>query len=157
MDAVGKGRTTMTPTLLGRWQTRVFLFTLWGIPITILFGLAFGGKRFTMLVLLTAFILGISLDMVYTLVQRFRWNRDWPPMFVALTGLLEFVILLVLFFSLGALLATQPEWARFIPRRPNPRLFIFHYLLVWVPMFMMMFGGMHVLSPKWRFHGGQWL
>ncbi len=147
----------MTPTLLGRWQTRVFLFALWGIPVTLLFGLVFGGKRYTMLVLLTAFVIGVLLDVLYTFLQRLRWNRDWPPMFVMMTGIFEFLVLLVLFFSLGRLLLEVPGWARFIPRQPRLRLFLMHYLLVWVPMFLMMFGGMHVLSPKWRFHGGQWL
>lgn len=147
----------MTPTLLGRWQTRLFLFFWWGVPFTLLFGLLVRNVRFVFVVLAAAFFFGLMWDVLYELLQRFRWNRDWPPFFVLLTGLFEFVVLYVVFSILGMLLPREISALIKLPPVLNPFLFTTHYALVWFPMFLMMFGGMHVLSPKWRFNGGQWL
>ena len=74
----------MTPTLRGRWQTRLLLFLLFGIPGTALVILAtcpihWGlGVIFLPIALLGVFSVGFILDPVYDRVQKGRWDHDWP-------------------------------------------------------------------------------
>ncbi|MCS7001510.1 MAG: hypothetical protein NZ518_01550, partial [Dehalococcoidia bacterium] len=70
----------MTPVLIGRWQTRLFTMFWIGLPITFIvavFSLSFAPFIIWTVVLL----LGFFWDIVYQLLQKLRWDRDWPGSF----------------------------------------------------------------------------
>jgi hypothetical protein len=138
----------MTPTLLGRWQTRTFLLATAGNFISFFIGLIawyLGSfvydffKPFLLLFLVWFF--GLFWDALYNYLQTYRWDHDWPPMFQFLTGLIEMFPIYVI-----ALVIKVPWW-----------LFLLHYWLVWTVTFILSQGPMRILYPRWRFRGGQWL
>ena len=136
----------MTPTLSGRWQTRTLLLATAGLLITLLFVLAFGSSLF-LWVLLYVWVLGLVWDMIYIGLQQFRWDRDWPSAFVVINGFLEglLVYLLITFVGLPG-----------IPAGSVPLgLFVAHYGLVWLAVFLLSEGPLRALFPFWRFHGGR--
>jgi hypothetical protein len=137
----------MTPTLLGRWQTRLLLLGTLGTAITsgyaLLAALLFGPAGFFLpfVVLFCAATFGLGWDVLYILLQRLRWERDWPPIFDLGTGLAEGFLLLLVALALGV-----------------PALFfLFHYASVWLAVFLAVHGPLRVLFPRWRYRGGQWL
>jgi hypothetical protein len=137
----------MTPTLRGRWQTRLVLLLTVGVGITALFGVLYQdfGAAFSTLGYILA--LGLVWDVVYNYFQTWRWDHDWSPALYLATGIWEAVILWVLIRYSG------------LPGIPNanPILFIFHYGTLWVATMLLMFGPLRVIFPRWRFRGGQWL
>ena len=66
----------MTPTLIGRWQTRILLLGTLGILVTIPFSL--NGESVYFQVLLAIAVLGCLWDIVYNQLQTVRWDHDWP-------------------------------------------------------------------------------
>ena len=130
----------MTPTLLGRWQTRALLLLTVGLFLTCPF-LIFGPTPLINLFLVIA--LGFFWDILYTYLQRFRWDRDWPPAFQLAAGVAEGLVVYLIDRLLG------------FPA-PLP-LFLVHYGLVWTATFLMSQGPMRLLFPRWRYRGGQWL
>jgi hypothetical protein len=75
----------MTPTLLGRWQTRLFLLATVGVLITLPFyfsiidiNLGAGYHPVFFWILGYVALFGLVWDIVYIYLQKFRWNRDWP-------------------------------------------------------------------------------
>ena len=140
----------MTPTLLGRWQTRLFLFATVGVLITLPFSLGiiepdFGAGYFRILGYLAFF--GCGWDILYNYLQKFRWDRDWPGAFQLLAGIWEAI------FVAG--------WVKLwgLPSVPKDDLSIFwfaiHYSLVWLGVFVASHTVMRILFPRWRFRGGQ--
>jgi hypothetical protein len=88
------------PTLNGRIQTRIFLLVvvggIWTLLITPVLPMArsLGDAYATSyLVLLTVLVLGVGWELVYHLIQQFRWEKDWPTLFGLVTlvneGLLD--------------------------------------------------------------------
>ena len=75
----------MTPTLMGRWQTRYFSLFIVGIPITFMFHLLFSilfgfrGASVVWLLLISVGFWGFFWDIFYNSIQKFRWDHDWPP------------------------------------------------------------------------------
>jgi hypothetical protein len=147
----------VTPTLMGRWQTRVFLNLLIGVPFTAFWMLIFDQftknppdvLEFWHMPMLLAWLtgLGLVLDVVYIGLQRLRWDRDWPPAFQLLGGLVEGGAILAL--SLTDLLPGVTHCDDDIPQFPIA------YLTMLFAMFFFLFGPMKVLFPRWRFAGGQ--
>ena len=67
----------MTPTLAGRWQTRILLYLFIGLPVTLLYGLYLDlvelGRLGDPFVFITALlVIGLALDYPYIQIQRFR-------------------------------------------------------------------------------------
>ncbi len=133
----------MTPTLIGRWQSRSGILGTVGVLVTLLFGAAIGDIGTPLAVLLLVIALGFGWDMLYTFLQRLRWDQDWPPLLVLLSGIWEALVVWVLI--------------PLIPGFPQPSAgdFALHYTLVWVTMYAMLFGGLRILLPRWRFRGGR--
>ncbi|MFT4625619.1 MAG: hypothetical protein ACI8PZ_004287 [Myxococcota bacterium] len=141
----------MTPTLRGRWHTRLLLNALVGIPVTAPFCLLAlplplsAPLPYLMLAIVTA--VGLGLDVVYDGLQQRRWDHDWPVTLQLGAGLLEGLICyLVLFGWCGGL-----AWA-------NPLflvLFPVHFAAVWLPSFLLAQGPLRVLLPSWRYTGGE--
>jgi hypothetical protein len=138
----------MTPTLFGRWQTRLFLFSTVGVLITIPFALGIigtGGSSFFS-VLFHVMLFGLVWDSIYIYLQGFRWDRDWPAIFQLLSGIWEaiFIAAIVKFFGLPG-----------IPKDLSLFWFALHYSCVWLGIFTISQTMMRVLFLKWRFYGGE--
>ncbi len=138
----------MTPTLVGRWQTRLGMLSTLGVLVSLIFAIAFNDLVF-FVVLFWVFAFGLLWDIVFILLQNLRWDRDWPAVFQIGAGLLEGAALYA-----GITLLGLPGIDRgSIP----PTTFIAHYGLVWLATFAWVQGPMRTLFPFWRFHGGRML
>ena len=146
----------MTPTLLGRIQTRLLLFVFVGLPVTYLFSWYWFGldSRFFNIpfkVLFMMFLIGIVLDPIYILIQGFRWDHDWPFAFQAIFTCVEFLLVLGLaelsLFSFLNFSAFQ-SWAVF-------QIFATHFLILLVLSLAFLLGGLQIFLIRWRFKGGE--
>lgn len=142
----------MTPTLLGRWQTRLFLFATIGVLITLPFFLGAVSPNpeaeiypifFQILGYVALF--GFFWDILYTYLQKMRWDRDWSAILQLLAGVWEALFILTLIKTVGL-----PG----VEEIPLPWFFL-HYSLVWLGIFTASQTLMRVLFPRWRFQGGQ--
>ena len=138
----------MTPTLMGRWQTRVAMLGTIGLLVTLLFALSYEPFNETFFYVLGwVAALGIAWDIAYILVQRFRWDRDWPPLFQWIAGGLEALLVYLLIDNTGL-------WG--IDEGTVPAdIFTAHYTTVFVLTWAWTQGPMRALFPRWRFNGGQ--
>ena len=142
----------MTPTLFGRWQTRLLLLGTVGLIITLPFGLGIIGPGATATyfwVLLYVAIFGLGWDIVYDYLQKFRWDRDWPAAFQLLAGIWEAIFLLI---TIEVFQLPLPGLATV-----DVSSFVRHYSLVWLGVFLASQSIMRIWFPRWRFRGGQWL
>ena len=145
----------MTPTLIGRWQTRLLLIGILGSLITLFFGWFYRDLAGSFKLLGYVLAVGLMGDVIYQFIQTFRWDEDWPTLFQLLTGLAEGaflwgVIRLVRWDEFG-LLGLPGVGAVSFDR------FFWHYFAVWLAIFLMTQGPLQVLFPHWRFFGNQWL
>ncbi|MGF1507349.1 MAG: hypothetical protein ACFB51_19815 [Anaerolineae bacterium] len=139
----------MTPTLMGRWQTRLLLLTGIGVPVTlfysIVYGLLLGNWWSVWLFLFGVLIFGLGWDVLYNLLQQTRWDHDWPPFAQWAAAIWEaiFIYLVHLIFVLlgGAFV--------------GPIAFILHYFTIFSLLFAANHSIMRILFPRWRFRGGQ--
>lgn len=141
----------MTPTLAGRWQTRLLLYFLVALPVTFLFALYLDFEDagfYDPFVFLTAlFVVGFLLDPVYNQIQRFRWDNDWPFAFFVFFSIGEFLIALGL-LNAGAL---DP----FLTYRIDNGTALIHFSWVLLFMFLAVLAGVQVLFIRWRYKGGE--
>jgi hypothetical protein len=145
----------MTPTLFGRWQTRILLLATVGVLVTLPF--AFGpigppgAKSATIYFSILGYVAGFGLiwDILYQQLQKFRWDADWPGALQLLAGIWEavFIFMVVKIFGLPGVGRDEllPEW------------FAFHYSLVWLGVYTASQTIMRILFVRWRFRGGQWV
>ena len=131
----------MTPVLSGRWQTRLFLMLTLGVMITIPFSM-FGGP-FPFIVLAYVTVTGFLWDILYTLIQKFHWDHDWPASFQFGAGIWEFIMLLIAIFGFGVI---GPG---------NLAILFIHYWAVWLATFLASQSIMRIIFPRWRFFGGR--
>jgi hypothetical protein len=142
----------MTPTLFGRWQTRLFLLYTVGLLVTWVFasgwtGLPAGTTYYW--VLLYVGIFGVLWDVLYNFLQQYMWDHDWPGLFQFITAIGEGIWIGIL-SSIGLL--------PFIDRsRFDVITFVLHYGTVWVALYLSSWVIMRLLFPRWRFRGGEWI
>lgn len=149
----------MTPTLFGRWQTRILLYLVIGLPVTFLVALYNTNWRWPPayelsvfrdpFVFLTALlVLGLILDVVYIQIQRFHWDQDWPFAYQFFFSIVEFYIL---YFAMdfGWLDTLFPD-----ARIPFSNA-AWHFTFVFVPSFLALLGGAQIFLVRWRFKGGE--
>lgn len=159
MVEVGTGGEAMTPTLLGRWQTRLATFLTIGVIVSFFFAVFYNPEERNdgnpgainedfFIVLFAIMLIGLLWDIAWILVQRLRWDRDWPPAFQWATAIIEGVLVWILLDN-GALPWIPEEEA------PPGSVFVFHYGLVFLLIFIWVQGPMRALLPRWRFHGGR--
>ncbi len=146
----------MTPTLLGRWQTRLLLMGTVGLLLTLIFcggllGNPTGSIYLAILVYLILF--GLGWDCLYIMIQSFRWDQDWPAAFQWLAALWEAVFFVLVRGILGIQLPFTDVAGGAFPWV----WFGFHYVVVWIGVFTASQVLMRLLFPRWRFHGGEWL
>ena len=139
----------MTPTLNGRWQSRLFLMGTLGFIVTLFFVIAFESIA-PLIILFLVMLFGFGWDIVYTLVQKWRWDHDWPPIFQLTAGIWEAIFIGFLIFAtpfLGPLIGPGPQlWQ-----------FVLHYSAVWLAVFAGSQSLMRLVFPRWRYNGGQWI
>jgi hypothetical protein len=137
----------MTPTLRGRWQTRVLMNLTVGVLVSALFGLWWEdvSTAFVALGYITAF--GLVWDVGYIRLQAWRWDHDWPPVLFLLGAGWEIGILGVVMRT-GALPGLAPDF--------GVLSLGLQYSTIGLLSFLLMFGPMRVIFPRWRFRGGQW-
>jgi hypothetical protein len=135
----------MTPTLFGRWQTRIFLFITIGLLITIPFSVVTGENTYFWILFYVG-IFGLGWDTLYNFLQKFRWDRDWIGLFQLLAGIWEgiFIFMVVDLWGLPG-----------IEISVDIVNFTVHYSCVWIGIYTASQTFMRVFFPRWRFRGGQ--
>ncbi|MCL2937167.1 MAG: hypothetical protein MGU50_11655 [Trichodesmium sp. MAG_R02] len=134
----------MTPTLFGRWQTRLLLLATVGILITIPFS-----EPIYFSVLAYIAILGLFWDVVYDFLQKFRWDRDWPGVYQLLAAIWEAIFLLLIANTIDLPLLEVSDL--------ETGNFALHYSLVWLGRYIVSQTLMRIFFPRWRFRGGRFL
>jgi hypothetical protein len=141
--------------LIGRIQTRIFLLAVIGGLWTLALGPLLPGVdtldypelyQATFTVLISTIVLGIGWELIYQLLQQFRWEKDWPTLFGLITVLNEGAILWWL-LSLGVV----PGLPDGVPLPTFLILFVSTWLWVWLTAN----GPMRVPFVRWRFRGGR--
>lgn len=137
----------MLPTLNGRIQTRVFVLLvvggLWTLVISPLIGQPYS---VTFVVLLAVIVLGVGWELLYHLIQQFRWEKDWPTLFGLLTAVNEGALLWLL-ISAGVVPG--------LPREVPFGAFLVQFLSTWIIVWIVVNGPMRVPFVHWRFRGGR--
>jgi hypothetical protein len=140
----------MTSTLLGRVETRLFtVFTvglLWTLILTPFLSLPAGQKyKVTLTTLVWVAVLGVVVwEPLWHLLQQFRWEKDWPAMFLLLQALPEAVLVrLVLDHTLK------------VSRPVGVGTYALHFATTWLAIFLFVQGPMRVPFLRWRFRGGR--
>lgn len=159
----------MTPTLIGRWQTRILLFIVIGLPVTAVFAFWLGEWTFPLLLppfwfLATLLAVGLILDVVYFQMQRFRWDQDWPFAFFTFFSILEFLIVFALMRLdlLPYLPACQFAGRDATTRETVCQVFTIdfadaalQFTLVFLPMLLAVLAIVQIFAIRWRFKGGE--
>lgn len=143
----------MTPTLFGRWQTRLFLLTTVGLFMTLpfYFGIIGPNTGFDtypvfLRILVYVALFGLGWDILYIYLQGFNWDRDWSGILQFFTGIWEAV-----FLACGVKLLGLPS----IPKDLPLVWFTIHYSVVWLGVYIASQSLMRILFPRWRFRGGR--
>lgn len=131
----------MTPTLAGRFQTRLALTLVPGLPVALtaaglLDRLTIPGA---LIALLAVTVLGLGWDAAYTSLQDRRWDRDWPRLFTLLSWAPE---AFGSWLALGLVGAAAPL---------GTHLLLFTGL--WVAALIAQGAVLPVLLPHWRHDG----
>jgi hypothetical protein len=158
----------MTPTLLGRLQTRLFvvlvvggLWTLIVTPFLPVEGglvLSSGGVtirdayELTFAALLVVAVFGcLFWEPLYQLSMQFRWEKDWPALFQLLQIVPE-AISTWLLLHVDALNPLSDETGA--PTVPGPA-FLVLFVSTWIITWLFANGPMKIFFLRWRFSGGR--
>ncbi len=150
----------MTPTLAGRWQTRLLLYLFIGLPVTLLFALyrtnweiwppryELSAFYYPFLVITAILVLGLVLDVAYMQIQRFHWDQDWPFAYQFFFSIVEY---LIIYF------AASDGWLDFMFKdgRPTWDDTVYHFSTVFLLSFLALLGGVQIFMVRWRFKGGE--
>ena len=142
----------MTPTLYGRWQTRLFLLATIGVLVSLPFVLGVWGVPASSVYLWIVFyvgLFGVAWDLLYNALQKFMWDHDWPGVFQFFAAIAEGAILILLIKTIGLPYIASVD----VPLT----LFAWHYASVSIAAYLASWVIMRLLFPQWRFRGGQWL
>lgn len=140
----------MVPTFSGRLQTRLFVLLFVGLPWTLLACLALapaaGGLqpmlRAGLFSLAATLLVGLVLwEPLYHLLMQFRWEKDWPSLFVLLESIPEAAVVWLLLDRVG-------------PGAPFG-VFAALFFSTWLVVFLALQGPMRVVFLRWRFRGGR--
>ena len=136
----------MTSSFVGRVQTRIFVVCTIGLLWTVLVTpfLPGGGDHLSITLRALAWVglLGVVVwEPAYHLLQQFRWEKDWPAMFLLLQGMNEGILLRVVLDRTSGAPAATP--------------FVLHWATTWLVIFLFLQGPMRVPFLRWRFRGGR--
>lgn len=149
----------MTPTFVGRIQTRIVLLLTVGLAWTVIVtpflprGTADDGESAigdlystTFSAVLVVLVLGCLIwEPLYHLLQQVRWEKDWPTLFGLLTAVPEG---LVAFGPVNAMVMENSGVA-------TPTTFWVHFTTTWVVVWLFANGPMRVVLLRWRYRGGR--
>lgn len=140
----------MTPTLMGRLQTRVFVTVVVGLPWSVLLSFVLPGVDIWAMVLIVAAmgVIGLVWELAYHWLMGFRWEKDWPSLLGLVTGVNEGVLL-------GVLLAVGVVPG--VAVGPALWVFVVHFVTVWLLIWGWLQGPMKIVHPRWRFRGGRFV
>ena len=144
----------MTPTLFGRWQTRLLLLATVGILISLPFAMGIigpGANSVYFWILGYVAIFGLVWDIAYDQIQKYRWDRDWPAVYQVIAGIWEMIFVFCGVKLFGFLPIPIPKEGL------QPLTFFLHYICVRFGVFLVSQSLMRIIFPRWRFRGGQWL
>lgn len=135
----------MTPTLMGRIQSRIFLVltfgSLWSLALFPVLVRTGPSVRDTLSGVLRALILvavlGVLWELLYHALQQLRWEKDWPSLFSLVLGVPEGIVLYLFVYDI-------PFFT-----------FALHFSTTWIIIWLAAHGPMRVLFHRWRFHGGR--
>ena len=139
----------MLPTLNGRIQTRIFMLATWGALITLLITPILPHDpdyKTTYIILATVAVLGVGWEIIYHLIQQFRWEKDWPTLFGFITCVNEGALVWLL-LELEAMPGIDGE----VPFST----FVIDFMVIWVVIWLWVNGPMRVPLIRWRFFGGR--
>jgi hypothetical protein len=142
----------MTPTLPGRWQTRVLLLGTVGLVLSLIYGAIVGDLGTPVTLLGYVLLLGCYWDALYHYLQSWRWDRDWPPAFQVAAGLAEGVAIWLLITAGRSMIGGLPG----VPASLTLRQFVTHYGLECLALFLVVLGTLRVILARWRYQGGEW-
>lgn len=143
----------MTPTLLGRIQTRLFLVATVGVvwmliispivlPITPdgtelgdVYSLGYAA-------LVDVAVFGIVWELIYHGLQQLRWEKDWPTVLGLVTGIPEGLLVWAIVFGDGMSGVTSTT-------------FWLHFGTTWVLVWAAANGPLQVVLIRWRYRGGR--
>jgi hypothetical protein len=140
----------VTSTYFGRVQTRLFtVFTvglLWTLVLTPFLSLPDGDRyKVTLTTLVWVALLGVVVwEPIWHLLQQFRWEKDWPAMFLLLQAVPEAVLVRVVLDRI--LDASAPV---------GTGAYALHFATTWLAIFLFVQGPMRVPFLRWRFRGGR--
>jgi len=140
----------LTSTYLGRVQTRLFTVLtvglLWTLVLTPFLSLPSGEEyEVTLITLGWVAVLGVFVwEPFFHLLQQFRWEKDWPAMFLLLQVLPEAVLVRVV---LDRTLTTSAP--------VGLATYALHFATTWMAIFLFVQGPMRVPFLRWRFRGGR--
>lgn len=150
----------MTPTFMGRIQTRLFLLAtvgvLWTLIVTPILPRASAPGESQMgelysatfeALFWTALIGCVIWEPIYHLLQQFRWEKDWPIIFGLLTGINEGI---VVFMVLNERMMEASGTV-------TTATFVTHFTTTWILVWLVANGPMRVIFLRWRFRGGRLL
>ena len=139
----------MTPTLIGRLQTRLVLVACIGLPWTLVIttlAAVQAGESYsdTLAITIEALIIVLVVGLVvweplYHGLQQVRWEKDWPTGLGLLTAINEGIVVWLL-------LDGAPAGA-----------FLLHFVSTWVVMWFVLHGPLRSVVPRWRFRGGRFV
>ena len=139
----------MLPTLNGRIQTRIFMLATLGTLITAILTPVLPGDpdyKTTFIILATVLVLGIAWELIYHLIQQFRWEKDWPTLFGFITCVNESALVWLL-LELDAVPGIDGK----VPFGA----FAIDFLVIWMAIWVAVNGPMRVPFIRWRFFGGR--
>lgn len=138
----------MTPTLIGRWQARIFLLATVGVLVSLPFvqgtlqagdGLGSSWNPFFLFglledqiiptrdtgffwVLFYAGLFGLAWDVLYNYLQRFFWDHDWPGVLQGAASIVEGVLILILIKTIGLPMYNPDAVSMIAPNLPVSRI-----------------------------------
>ena len=142
----------LTPNLIGRIQTRIFVLAVVGSLWTLLITLAIPGAgslgdkyQATFSVLGLVIVVGIVWEFLYHLLQQFRWEKDWPALFGLFTGVNEGIVAWLIVSNVT------------LPGHPHVSgtAFLIDFPTVWIVTWLFVNGPMRVPFFRWRFSAGR--
>ena len=146
----------MTPTLMGRIQTRLILLATVGVVWTFLIGLVVPRSENTtwadlyqalFAALFIVAVAGIIWEFVYHALQQFRWEKDWPTIFGLAVAIPEGIVAWILLqaglpFDVGDVAAST---------------FLTMFISLWLVIWALANGPLQIFFLRWRYRGGRFL
>jgi hypothetical protein len=148
---MGPGGGAVTPNLIGRWQTRLFLLGLIGGVIALAFVWRYNATipyshrdRWIPLFVLGYIILfGFFWDMLYQVILHRHFEFDWPNTYTTIAGVVEggLVFLLLRFVGLPFITKGAVDFGHFW----------LEYGVIWLVTYLFVQTLMRAFFPRWRF------